>query len=250
MNATENTETNVTETEQPVVGRTAEQQAALDADVIAAENAVGEKEAAVKTAQEAVKEQTDANKDARKNVKQAEAYVKGLGERTDENAAEHEAGIESVNSWKAALEQGVKDLEAKRQAVKDARAAVGEAKKARTAAKKAAKPEGKAKRKASGGTRAKINDDTVLNLSDTASEKGIAGKYADAFKAMANNTGSADVKFGDIKAGLVEVSQASGSNSKVLQEDPERFVRETVSWLLREGWLTVVAVEQADAEAA
>jgi hypothetical protein len=128
-----------------------------EAQIAAAAEGVTKAEATVATAQEAADTAktalTTANaslKEAKGNAKQAAAYMKSIGELTDENAADHKAGQESLDGWNAEVAR----LEAEAgttkeskvttaEALKEAKKALTVAKKALTAAKKepkAAKP--------------------------------------------------------------------------------------------------------------
>lgn len=168
--------------------------AELTADQIAENEAAAQKladaqaalaaaEAKLAPATEAVKAQTEANKTARKNGSDAKKYMKGLGERTEENAADFDAGTESQSGWESALEAGVKTLAENREAVKTVRREIKDAK----ALVKSLTP-GKANR-SSGKPRVSMDPATVIQAVELGEGvKAPSGMMGDVVTAFATAT--------------------------------------------------------------
>lgn len=150
-----------TEAAEAAAAAAAAKQAELDAAVAAAQAAVDAAEAEVKTAQEAVKTQTESGKEARKSLKEATAYVKTLGERTEENASAYDTGVETRTAWEQHVEGLKPALDAAREAVKEKKEALKTAKAALREATKAAKPKA-ARRTGGGGTRRTLNPGDMI----------------------------------------------------------------------------------------
>lgn len=110
--------------------------AAAEAKVAEAQAVVDSVKAKVDTLKETSAANRKALNEAKANSKQANAYVKSLGERNDDNAPAYDEGVESAKGWNAEVERlnGLVEADkeartANTQASKEAKAALSAAKK-------------------------------------------------------------------------------------------------------------------------